>query len=742
MGIRPVPIGLDKPLDGFLRELREAVHGSSGDRLKVLIVNEVQNQINNTNPNAGIPDWGAIIDGIIKDPFFIDLGKTINLIDAPLALEGSVNRRINDAISSLQNLVLGKVHTFWQDDPPMDNEDNNLQVGDIWFDTNDGNHMYRWNGSAWVSVVDDRLGEVWAGWNEVIFQNTTPTTAFAQRIASLSATVATKVKTYNQATAPTGTLTVGDLWFDSAHGNKPFRWDGTQWVDATDSRLMVADAAISEVATANVTPTTAFAQKINQIRAAITFKNKQFFQNDPPTSSSDYALTPGDVWVDTNDGNKGYRWDGSSWQPTTDTRIETTAAAISEIGTASANPTTAAAQKISDIRAVSNSKNKTFFQNDAPASTSTYQLQPNDLWFDTDDGFKPYRWTGSAWSETTDARVSGTFAAITEIANAVSSPTTAAAQRIQSINAQVGAHSAQIANKEEAKVGYCSLSNYYTKATCQAAGGTWVDQPFATAVKQVAITVGGQTAAIEQTMQAVTDVNNQLAAQYFVKVQYGSTVSGFGLANDATGSRFYIQADKFAIAPPGTGVDSPDCPFVVSGGSVYLKQAAIGNYISSTNYDGNTSNPSAYPGSTGWCISRNGEAAFNSVIVRNGGQIGNNSLAQAQFFESTTMRSGTSGSFDMGRYYFKAGYGKTTTVIISVDCSTSLSVWAIDLLLNGNMIWNPYYKNGQTIESRFASGTRAFYWIVTTGYLDITVNIYAGGGTFGQPRVSVVEVIS
>jgi hypothetical protein len=158
-----------------------------------------------------------------------------------------------------------------------------------------------------------------------------------------------------------------------------------------------------------------------------------------------------------------------------------------------------------------------------------------------------------------------------------------------------------------------------------------------------------------------------------------------------------------------------------------------GNFIQSQGFNS---------GSSGFRIDGDGNAEFNTVIVRSGAQIGSNSLAQAQFFESTTMGSGTSLSVYMGKYYFKAGYGKTTTVIISVDCSTSLSVWAIDLLINGNMVWNPYYKNGQTIESRFASGTRAFYWVTYGGGIDITVNIYAGGGTFGQPRVSVVEIIS
>lgn len=43
------------------------------------------------------------------------------------------------------------------------------------------------------------------------------------------------------------------------------------------------------------------------------------FVNDPPS-----GMVPGDVgdlWFDTNDNNKMYRWDGDSWEPSDDTRI-------------------------------------------------------------------------------------------------------------------------------------------------------------------------------------------------------------------------------------------------------------------------------------------------------------------------------------------------------------------------------------------------------------------------------------
>ena len=48
-----------------------------------------------------------------------------------------------------------------------------------------------------------------------------------------------------------------------------------------------------------------------------------------------------------------------------------------------------------DARTVANGKNTIYYQNSAP-SGGTYAV--DDTWFDSDDGYKMYTWTGSAWS--------------------------------------------------------------------------------------------------------------------------------------------------------------------------------------------------------------------------------------------------------------------------------------------------------------------------------------------------------
>ena len=43
-------------------------------------------------------------------------------------------------------------------------------------------------------------------------------------------------------------------------------------------------------------------------------------------------------------------------------------------------------------------KNRIFYSDDPPSNpTGTYNLKENDIWYDTNDGYKMSKWTGSAW---------------------------------------------------------------------------------------------------------------------------------------------------------------------------------------------------------------------------------------------------------------------------------------------------------------------------------------------------------
>jgi hypothetical protein len=79
------------------------------------------------------------------------------------------------------------------------------KINDIWFDTDDGNKLYTWSGSAWVSVQDTA-------------------------IAAAQSTADGKNRVYRQTAEPTGgTYAEGDLWFDTDDNNKIYRRTSNAW---------------------------------------------------------------------------------------------------------------------------------------------------------------------------------------------------------------------------------------------------------------------------------------------------------------------------------------------------------------------------------------------------------------------------------------------------------------------------------------------------------------------------------
>ena len=221
---------------------------------------------------------------------------------------------------------------------------------------------------------------------------------------------------------------------------------------------------------------------------------------------------------------------------------------------------------------------------------------------------------------------------------------------------------ARVTTVETSKIGYCTLSgaatDHTTRSTCEAAGGTWnVGLPLAQAVKQVSVSDGTTTAALEQRFTAQKTLDDIFKLQYSVKLDVGGKVAGFGLYNaSGTPSVFAIRADRFYISPPASGAgDATDdiIPFTVQAtattingvavpAGVYITDAYIKNgtitnakignaqiddakvanmsvakltagsmqvgaYIRSTSYTS---------GSAGFTIGADGFAEFNNVVVR------------------------------------------------------------------------------------------------------------------------------
>jgi hypothetical protein len=176
-------------------------------------------------------------------------------------------------IDTIEVSVNGKNHIYRQATAP-DGTVFPLTEGDVWFDTDDGNKQYYWTGTAWVSVQD--LGIAAA---ETASAAAVSAAAAAAAAATAAQTTADgKNKVYRQDTAPTGTHSVGDLWFNSSATNQPNRWTGSAWEAYGFGNLAVGNldaAAIStgtlnadRIAAASITGTKLVAGTIEAVSIA------------------------------------------------------------------------------------------------------------------------------------------------------------------------------------------------------------------------------------------------------------------------------------------------------------------------------------------------------------------------------------------------------------------------------------------------------------------------------------------
>lgn len=140
-------------------------------------------------------------------------------------------------------------------------------VGDTWIDTDDGNKLYTWDGTAW-----------------------------AARALTAGITV------FAQITAPTSVgRIVGDLWFDTDDSNKPYRWDGAAWVEITDQRILANATGLTNLTT-RVTST----ENTNTAQAnSITSLNSTVYDATSGVAASATAVSSLNTRANTTDGKIG-----------------------------------------------------------------------------------------------------------------------------------------------------------------------------------------------------------------------------------------------------------------------------------------------------------------------------------------------------------------------------------------------------------------------------------------------------
>lgn len=156
-----------------------------------------------TAPSAWTPNVGGATS--LLSEAVQSLYTDVESINGALSAQSGQITTLQAAIATLPTVYL-------QPDMPTGGTYN---VGDVWFETDNGNLQYIWNGSTW----------------------------------STSGTIAGAVN-YAQPDMPTGgSYNVGDQWIDTDNNNRLHRWDGTTWVDVSDPRITAQGDAIQSLTT-------------------------------------------------------------------------------------------------------------------------------------------------------------------------------------------------------------------------------------------------------------------------------------------------------------------------------------------------------------------------------------------------------------------------------------------------------------------------------------------------------------
>jgi hypothetical protein len=300
--------------------------------------------------------------------------------------------------------------TFYQIGAPA-NPGDDLHTGDLWYDTDDGNKQYRWSGTVWEAVQD--AGAAFGA-------------TLSSDLASTGATLASLVSSAE--TVPMGATNVTE-WYTSPYSPAAevaglFRIR----INRSARILEVRMARYNGVGTVSVDVEV---EVFNNTFTAYTNSNAE----TSLTTSGPVDFLTANRW-----GANGFRWSESASGADSADVFEMTLANVPGANTVfrvrirSFSVTGGSAftalgnllllvDKVTpftfyfsptdgtdyDVLVMQNApaeagatNSKTFNQTTAPANPGD-DLHTGDIWFDTDDGNKQYRWSGSAWVEVIDS---------------------------------------------------------------------------------------------------------------------------------------------------------------------------------------------------------------------------------------------------------------------------------------------------------------------------------------------------
>lgn len=365
----------------------------------------------------------------------------------------------------------------------------------------------------------------------------------------------------------------------------------------------------------------------------------------------------------------------------TSTVNSNTAAIQNELNTR-ASSDAALSSAISTIQAVVNSKNKIYLQ----ASPPETGLIIGDIWYDSDDGNKPYRYNGNAWENVADLRIM---------------------QNIASIQSEATAR-----------------ANY--------------DQALSSRIDTVQTTANNLTSSVQTQSSAISTLQNGAQAMWTAKTQVGDITTGIGVMTDSNGkSQVMVSASQFFVFDPNSTAPTQSL-FAVSDGRVVIQKAVIeaatietvtamkltADYVKA---GVSISSPVINGGSLslGNIFMDSGAAGFGKGGPYGGWGFGWNTIIYQDGSVYTNRLYADSGRFN-GEV--NASSGTFRNVTIEENCDVKGTVYANKLI--GDVVASKILTNNQTVNVAASDRDRTVTFMGVVSYIgsgNRSANIYVNG---------------
>lgn len=388
--------------------------------------------------------------------------------------------------------------------------------------------------------------------------------AISAASTTLTSQINTKNRTYAQASAPTGSLIEGDLWYDTDDSNKTYRYQGGQWVASDDTRISGTIANLSSNYYTKAATDSAIAASSLTLQTQINQKNRSYRQASAPGAT---GLIDGDIWFDSDDNNKAYRWNGSSWVATDDARIASTQADLqTNYYTKSSTDSAIAAATLNLVSNTALTNTLASYATNATLTNNYYTKTATDSAISgaTTGLVSTTTLNNTLASYATNATLTTNYYTKTATDNAIS----VATQNLVSTTALNNTLGSYVTSS------YLT-TNYYTKTSTDTAISNATVNLVSTTTLNNSLGNYTTTAALQQNYYTKAS-GETLEGRYTVKVDLNGYVAGFGLAATAnTGtptSEFIIRADRFSIAAPG---QTAIIPFIVQASATTLNGVAV-----------------------------------------------------------------------------------------------------------------------------------------------------------------------